>query len=255
MLMGNRPDDLAVEVEMMQNTLLSRATGGRPNDTDYIMARDKLIRIERIGQKLPRFVHTCADLDQFWNYIKLKFPSYVERREHVRSQFQPLLEMLNAECRAPGDDSLSSVLTTVDSDHVRKAWSKAIERRATDPEGAITAARTLIESVCKHVLDERSIDYDDDAKLPKLYHLVSVELDLAPNQRTEPLFRQVLGGCQTIVEGLGPLRNKLSDAHGGGKSKAIPSSRHAELAVNLSGAMATFLLATLEAGPVNDGTN
>ncbi len=64
---------------------------------------------------------------------------------------------------------------------------------------------------------------------------------------TEQVFRQVLGGCQTIVGGLAGVRNKLSDSHGQGKRPIRPSSRHAELAVNLAGAMVTFLVATWQA--------
>jgi Abortive infection C-terminus len=41
--------------------------------------------------------------------------------------------------------------------------------------------------------------------------------------------------------------DKLSDAHGKGKVPAKPEARHAELAVNLAGAMATFLVQTWEA--------
>ena len=58
---------------------------------------------------------------------------------------------------------------------------------------------------------------------------------------------QLLGSCQSVVESLGALRNKLGDAHGGGPKKAKPAARHAELAVNLSGSMCTFLVATWEA--------
>lgn len=49
-----------------------------------------------------------------------------------------------------------------------------------------------------------------------------------------------------MVEGLGALRNKISDAHGQGKLNVKPSSRHAELAVNLAGTMAVFLFSTWE---------
>jgi hypothetical protein len=50
-----------------------------------------------------------------------------------------------------------------------------------------------------------------------------------------------------VVEGLGALRNRLSDAHGKGTAGVKPAPRHAELAVNLAGTMATFLVATWEA--------
>src|SRR3546814_15117838 len=61
---------------------------------------------------------------------------------------------------------------------------------------------------------------------------------------------QILGNCQSVVESLGALRNKLGDAHSGGPKRARPAARHAELAVNLAGSMATFLVATWEARKV-----
>ncbi len=111
----------------------------------------------------------------------------------------------------------------------------------------MTAARSLLEAVCKHILDERNILYDDKADLPKLYSLVAQELNLAPSQHTEQIFRQILGSCQAVVEGIGALRNRLGDSHGRGKAGIKPAARHAELVVNLAGTMATFLVATWEA--------
>ena len=69
---------------------------------------------------------------------------------------------------------------------------------------------------------------------------------LAPSQHDEKVFKQILGGCTSVVEGLAAVRNRLSDSHGRGLEVARPSARHAELAVNLAGAMATFLVATLD---------
>jgi hypothetical protein len=58
--------------------------------------------------------------------------------------------------------------------------------------------------------------------------------------------KQVLGGCTAVVEGIGAMRNALGDAHGKGKSSVIPGAWHAELAVNLAGASAIFLIETWE---------
>jgi hypothetical protein len=158
-----------------------------------------------------------------------------------------VLEALERGTLAPSDQVVSQTLEKFDASHVQAAWSKALDRRTSDPEGAITSARTLIESVCKHILDESCVIYDDAADLPKLYKLTAETLKLAPSQHTEQVFKQILGGCTAIVEGLGSLRNRLSDAHGKGRVGSKPSSRHAELAVNLSGALAIYLLATWEA--------
>lgn len=101
--------------------------------------------------------------------------------------------------------------------------------------------------MCKHVLDACSQPYPDDADLPKLYRLVAEQLRIAPSQHTEDAFRRILGGCTSVVEGLGTLRNRLGDAHGTGPRQVRPAPRHAELAVNLAGTMATFIVATWEA--------
>ena len=126
------------------------------------------------------------------------------------------------------------------------AWQMALERRASDPTGAITSARTLIETVCKHILDELKVNYSDTDDLPKLYRLTADSLKLSPSQHTEQIFRQILGGCQSVVEGLGAMQNRHSDADGTETAGFRPAPRHAELAVNLAGTMATFLLATWE---------
>lgn len=144
------------------------------------------------------------------------------------------------------DDAVSATVSQVNSEAISEYWEKALDRRLVDPEGAITAARTLIETVCKHILDESGEEYDFKEDLPKLYSRTSKKLNLAPSQHTEDLFRRILGGCHSVIEGLGAIRNQIGDAHGKGKVRMKPAPRHAELAVNLAGAMATFLLATWE---------
>lgn len=239
--------ELYVHAESLQNMMVARATGDLTvRDKDYVEARERLTSEPTIQALLPIFVKTCRTPDQFWAYIKKQHEKYDGRREHIWNAFNPLLEHLEKGSGAPADKLVSDVLTKFDAEHVKAAWSKALERRTTDAEGAITSARTLLESVCKHILDEEAIAYDDKDDLPKLYRKVSERLNIAPSQHTEDVFKQILWGCTAAVEGLGTLRNRLSDAHGKGKIAARPAPRHAELAVNLSGALAMFVLSTWE---------
>ena len=140
--------------------------------------------------------------------------------------------------------SIERGLASLEASHIQQLWTKALDRRADDPEGAITTARTLLESVCKLILDDANESYPQDADLPKLYSQTAKRLNLAPSQHTEQVFKQILGACHTIVEGVGAVRNRLSDAHGKGKKPVRPSPRHAELVVNLAGTMAVLLAAT-----------
>ena len=148
---------------------------------------------------------------------------------------------------SPADDTISGALARFEPDQVHALWTAAIDRRSFDPAGAITLARTLVEDVCRWLLDDLEIPASDQDDLPALYRKLSKALQLAPDDHSEQIFKQILGNCQSVVESLGALRNKLGDAHGSGPKKARPASRHAELAVNLAGSMATFLVATWEA--------
>jgi hypothetical protein len=164
--------------------------------------------------------------------------------EHIRYIFW--VPKLVSSARTPAEGQISDVLSQIDSEHIHKAWDKALSRKNSDPEGAITAARTLIETICKHILDKAQIAYPDDADLPKLYYLTAKHLQLAPSQYSNRVLRQVLGNCQAIVSGLTSIRNELGDAHGKSKGEISPEPIHAELAVNLAGTMAMFLVSIWE---------
>lgn len=193
-------------------------------------------------------MRTCGNLGQFWQWIKGEHASYAGRSALIWGDFRPLLDQLRGLDDGPtAHADVSAALARFDKAHVHAVWQKALERRAADPEGAITAARTLLESVCKHVLDLRGAAYPGDADLPSLYGLAAKELQLAPSQHTEDSFKQILSGCYSVVNGLAAVRNRLSDAHGQGRRPVRPATRHAELAVNLAGSMALFLIATLDA--------
>jgi hypothetical protein len=236
--------DLINQVESLKVMMVSRARGELMDHPDYSKIRRDLLASPKIAKLLPQCVHVFRSLTEFWGFIKGKFETYADRTDFLRVEFDPLLLMLESEARSPSDGAISAAVTKVNLDYIHEAWTKAIERRASDPEGAVTIARTLLESVCKHIIDSAKTPYDEGADLPKLYSLASNQLNLSPSQHTEQIFKQILSGCTSVVVGLGALRNKHSDAHGKGVLGTKPSPRHAELAVNLSGAMATFLLQT-----------
>jgi hypothetical protein len=156
----------------------------------------------------------------------------------------PVYEVQPAAIGSPADDAISQALTDFEPDTVAARWTQALDRRDTDPAGAITLARTLLEDVCKWIIVEAGEAYEEKDDLPVLYRKLAKILNLAPDGHTEPVFKQILGSCQSVVESLGSLRNKIGDAHSPGPKKVKPAARHAELAVNLSGTMAKFLVST-----------
>lgn len=173
--------------------------------------------------------------------------SWARRREAAHELIDPVLDALHGRRESPADQLVSGATARLDSDSVREAWSRAVDRREDDPEGAITMARTLLESILKTILDDRGIAYRDADDLPALYRAVSAELGLAPGAYSEEAFKQILGGCNSVVVGLGSLRNRAGDAHGSGRRRYRPAPRHAALAVNLAGSMSLFLIESHEA--------
>jgi hypothetical protein len=236
------------KVRQLQDIFIDRATGRDPSDPEYRKLRLELLRDSAIRDRLPQFVRNCDELSKFWAFIKEEFDTYQDRRRFIWEEFAALIASLeeNIIVGQPADDDISAIIINFDTEHVHIAWQKALERRNHDPEAAITMARTLIESVCKHILDEAGISYSEKDDLPQLYYETAKQLNLAPEQHQEKVFKQILGGCQSVIQGLGTLRNRLSDAHGKGKQAIKPSPRHAALAVNLAGSMAAFLVATWE---------
>lgn len=241
------PDSPLEQARMMENILLAACEGNRSQSGMYTQLRGMLMGEPALKPLLPEFVRTCRDLNHFWSYAKglpTQNNHWERRRQHVRDGLTPLLDHLEQRNTAPVDNVASDVLKSFDPDGIHLVWNKALERRHTDPEGAITSARTLLETVCKHVLDETGTPYNDKDDLPALYKAVAMALNIAPSQHTEEAFKRILGGATSVVEGLGSLRNRIGDAHGQGKAAVRPAPRHAQLAVNLAGAMATFIVET-----------
>ena len=241
------PDSLLEKAQLLENLLVDVATGGGSDQQLYQQLRREFMEDELLKALLPDFVRTHRNFGSFWPFIKKRAGTYAERREIIGSAFTPLIDHLESQGVSPTDPLVSEQLEKFDKEAVQRIWLKALDRRKTDPEGAITAARTLMETVIKHILDARKIEYTKGDDLPALYKKISGELKLAPSEHSEVVFKQILGSLTNVVNNLGTLRNQLSDSHGHGKkAPARPTARHAEFAVNLAGSYSVFLIQTHE---------
>ena len=148
----------------------------------------------------------------------------------------------------PGDEVVRDFLSVIDLPSVKECWEKALERRLEDPSGALTSSSTLLEYVIAHILDSFGEKDYEGKDIPDRYKLVKKWLKIDPDhghseeRKVNASIKGILGSCNNIVCGIGFLRNKLGDAH----PALEPAPGYASLAVNLSGAMAVFLLETLE---------
>jgi hypothetical protein len=112
---------------------------------------------------------------------------------------------------------------------------------AADLEGAITAARTMLEAVLVE-LEKQFAGSPGDYKgdLPKQFKAVAKQLRI-DDERTDldDNFKQVARGLVQVVNGLAPIRNKMSDGHA---RERKPEAHHARVIVNAAKTVATFLV-------------
>ncbi len=137
-------------------------------------------------------------------------------------------------------------LSKIDYEYITEQVKKCDNKIADgDFEGAITNARSLIESICKYILDDSGMEYNPKSDLPDLYKETSKLLNMHPNQHVQAAFKQILSGCFSIVQGFAAVRNELSDAHGKSKNKHYkPDKRHADFVVGTAKIVADFMYAS-----------
>ncbi|MDG3440668.1 abortive infection family protein [Nitrospirillum amazonense] len=233
----------------LRNGLISLCEGqGKMVDEVYRVLRLEFMNDPTTKTLVPQFVRSAHDTGSMWAFLKSHSGQWAPRRQFVRDQFVSLINYLESGA-SPADFLISDTLISFDAQGVTDAWQKALSRRETDPSGAVTSARTLLESVCKHILedDTGAALYSPNDDLPKLYKFASERLNIAPSQHSEEVFRRILGSVSSVVEGLGALRNKIGDAHDPGRKRFKVAPRHAALAINLAGSMALFLVETANA--------
>jgi hypothetical protein len=239
--MPTRSEYLTIAIRL-KNEMVERARGSDPSPSEYATYRHTLMNAPGLSKLVPQCVTVNRSLREFWVFIKPLFGKYAERELYLKEQFDPLLGVLEKADASPSEEETSATIAGWDVAHVVEIWEKARTRRDKDPDGAVTAARTLIETTIKHILDECGASYSPKADLPELYKLVAENLDLDAGKAVSGELRKVLGACSNVVSGIGALRSMIGDAHGKRKGEALAESRHARLAIDLAGPMAVFLL-------------
>ena len=236
-------EGLLAKLLELKEILLAQVQNGHADKGRYALLRSELLAENRLYQLLPAFLKQDTTLLEVRRRSQ-QLGGWAPRRVFVAEALQPALDYLQQPVLTLAEEVVNSTLATVDSEHVRLAWQKAIDRRRHDPDGAITIARTLVEAVCKHALGSGA--YENGWDLPKLYKETARRLRLDADRHSDESLKQLLRGCGTAIDGLAAVRNRLGDAHGKGDDDPVPARLHAELAVNLAGTMAMFLISILE---------
>ncbi|MEM4987236.1 abortive infection family protein [Collimonas sp. H4R21] len=124
---------------------------------------------------------------------------------------------------------------------------KAHDRLLHDPAGAITSARSMLESAIKWIHHQKQEEQPSkDASTGRRLKDCLKLLGGAENDFDKPGIRIMVSGMETAVNGLDAARNAMSDGHGKSPDAPPANPRIARLVVGLATTVTTFLLATYE---------
>jgi hypothetical protein len=136
-------------------------------------------------------------------------------------------------------------------DTVQLDLERAQSAANTDPEDAITAACSLLESLFRTIIIASGEELPEKKDIGGLWKIVQKVLRLAPDRSDLPSevaddVRKLLGSVSNSVFQIGSLRTHAGDAHGRESGRKRVDARIARLAINSAQASALFCIETWE---------
>ena len=144
--------------------------------------------------------------------------------------------------------SLLSAVELKDASAIHEQLER-LRRSQDDPAAVIGAAKELIESTAKVILNELNKTVEPKAKFNVLVKQVQAALGLDPSTVSgvdgEQSTKRILGGASSIAFGLNELRNAgHGTGHGPATARVGLHPRHARLAVNAAALWCELILET-----------
>jgi hypothetical protein len=150
--------------------------------------------------------------------------------------------------RTPGDFVMLAARGAInDLPHIEQQVDAIEVAVVQKPALVFDLAKTLIESVCRAILQARNVFFADDDNLPRLFRETTARLPFLPPAASDSVearrsLEQTLGGLHTAVQGICELRNKCGFAsHGSAQARPALESVQALLAARCADAIIGFL--------------
>jgi hypothetical protein len=159
-------------------------------------------------------------------------------KEEVRKDL--LVHLMQGDGRSPLGVSLSELTLH----GLRNQWFTAASRLPESPASAITAARALLETTCKTILQELGESPDRSGDLSNLYKQTRIHLGIDPTCGLSQAVHQIINGLTQVVEGAAAISNAAGDRHGLVGGERINELSVASLCVHAAGSVALFLTRT-----------
>ena len=242
-------DKIGTVIANIENCLIDAATGRGQNEAEYKQLRDVLLRTYHstndgnFNKAFPDILIKYQTINSFWQFIKHELATYEERRNYIHDKFSPLKQYIESKVFS-SDAKLLKTEFKLSSNYISEMIDKANGRiKNKDYDGAITAARTLVEEVESEIYRELNDGKDNEFKgnMNKLYSAIAKKLNLTTDEDIDNRLKRILSGLYSVNDGIAGLRNVASDSHA---KRYSPQAHHAQLAVNSAFTLCQFLCDT-----------
>lgn len=127
---------------------------------------------------------------------------------------------------------------------IEEEFKKALENVDKKPKDAVEAAKNILESTFRSLLDDRDYNLNGKEKFPELWAMVKKELNMKQDNNN---LKNIASGLGTVVNSINDLRNDVGGGHGvSGSPKTNiklfkPAPRHARLAINAAHTIVVYI--------------
>ncbi|WP_421910620.1 abortive infection family protein [Marinobacter sp.] len=166
--------------------------------------------------------YSLNDLTFFDYESKYEYPSE-EMRTRLRGELHSYISL----------NPIGLGFSEIRETEFRKDWLTAHGRLLTNPPAAVTAARTLLETLFKTIVSERDKEPDGSGNLGRLLKQAeeAVGFVRAENQAEH----QLLQGLVSTIDGVSSISNNAGDRHGTVAGVNLDDPHLAYLCVNACG--------------------
>lgn len=143
--------------------------------------------------------------------------------------------------------SLKEILEDRDLVAIETEFQRAVDSVESDPGTGITAACSIIESLCKVYIEDEKLEMPSKQTIKNLWKVVRQHIGLDPGKVEDQDIARILSGFTSVVDGIGALRTHTSSAHGRGRRIYRLEPRHARLSIHAAHTLVMFVIETWEA--------
>lgn len=142
----------------------------------------------------------------------------------------------------PGVKSIEDMFKAGDFQSIEDDFSRTVLTIDSDPHAAITAASSVIESLCKTYIDVNDLEMPRKQTISQLWGVVRSDLGLNIDRELHEDQKKILQGLTSIIHGVGAFRTHIGSAHGRGFTPPPIDVSEARLAVNAAHTVVRFVM-------------